>query len=130
MGTGSLCDYSLWARGATHEDFAAVLDRVIDLRPSDMILVSHAYLGGAKLDWWQVYEQTLGRPEIDWRGFDEWVAATDVIALPFAEIPVNREVLYQVPQPAVPLEELRNVPGLFPEEAPAKPANDLCPVCE
>lgn len=59
MGTGSLCDYSLWARGASHEDFARVLEGVIDLRPSDMILVSHAYLGGAKLDWWRVYEQAL-----------------------------------------------------------------------
>src|SRR3569833_570227 len=29
MGTGSLCDYSLWARGSNDKDFATMLDKVI-----------------------------------------------------------------------------------------------------
>lgn len=42
MGTGSFCDYSLWARGSTDQDFAALVDKVIASRPSDLIFVSHA----------------------------------------------------------------------------------------
>lgn len=130
MGTGSLCDYSLWARGAGHEDFAGVLERVLtELRPSDMILVSHAYLGGTKLDWWRVYEHVLDRPEVMWRTFDEWLMALETISVPFAEIPVNTEVLYEVPQPAVPLDEMRNVPGLFPVTNPQPQSGFICPGC-
>ncbi|MCW5713720.1 MAG: hypothetical protein KIT43_04300 [Bauldia sp.] len=130
MGTGSLCDYSLWARGASHEDFAVVLDRVLhELHPSDMILVSHAYLGGAKLDWWRVYEDVLDSPDVSWRSFDQWLAALDTVTLPVAEIPVNMEVLYEVPQPAIPLEEMRNVPGLFPLTNPQPQSGFICPGC-
>jgi len=42
MGSGSLCDYSLWARGSTDADFANVIQNVLAGRPSDVILVSHA----------------------------------------------------------------------------------------
>ena len=59
MGTGSLCDYSLWARGSTDADFANVVQNVLARRPSDMILVSHAYLGGTKAKWWRTYEAAL-----------------------------------------------------------------------
>jgi hypothetical protein len=112
MGSGSLCDYSLWARGSTDEDFASVVDRVIARRPSDMILVSHAYLGGTKVKWWRTYEAALARPEVAWRGFDEWVRATRLVALAYADIPVNREVKYAAPQPAVPLDQLEDLPGV------------------
>lgn len=110
MGTGSFCDYSLWARGSTGEDFAALVDKVIASRPSDLILVSHAYLGGMSAQWWPTYENALGRNEVKWRGFDEWVRTVKVRALPYAEIPVNREVKYDVPRPAVPLEKLELLP--------------------
>ena len=110
MGTGSFCDYSLWARGSTGEDFAALVDKVIASRPSDLILVSHAYLGGMSAQWWPTYENALGRNEVKWRGFDEWVRTVKVSALPYAEIPVNREVKYDVPRPAVPLEKLELLP--------------------
>jgi hypothetical protein len=33
--------------------------------------------------------------------------------LPYAEIPVNREVKYEVPRPAVPLEKLELLPDLL-----------------
>jgi hypothetical protein len=110
MGTGSFCDYSLWARGSTAEDFAALVDKVITSRPSDLILVSHAYLGGMSAQWWPTYENALARKEVKWRGFDEWVRAVKVGVLPYAEIPVNREVKYDVPRPAVPLEKLELLP--------------------
>ena len=75
MGTGSFCDYSLWARGSTDKDFASMVDKVIASRPSDLILVSHAYIGGMYAQWWRTYENALGRSEVKWRGFDEWVRA-------------------------------------------------------
>ena len=112
MGTGSFCDYSLWARGSTDKDFAAMVDKVIASRPADLILVSHAYLGGTSVKWWQTYENALARHEVKWRPFDEWVRTVKVSGLPYAEIPVNREVKYDVPQPAVPLDKLELLPGL------------------
>ncbi len=112
MGTGSLCDYSLWARGSTDKDFAAVLDKVLTSRTSDLILVSHAYLGGTYAGWWQTYESALARPEVKWRQFDEWVRTVKVNAMPLAGIPVNREVKYDTPRPAVPLERLQRLQGL------------------
>ena len=112
MGTGSLCDYSLWARGSTDKDFATMLDKVIAGRYANLILVSHAYIGGTYQGWWQAYESALGRPEIKWRPFDRWLASVKVNAMPLSEIPVNREVKYDTPKPAVPLERLELLPGL------------------
>jgi len=112
MGTGSLCDYSLWARGSTDKDFAAMLDKVVASRQTDLILVSHAYIGGTYQGWWQAYESALARSEVKWRPFDQWVAAVQVNAMPFAQVPVNREVKYDTPKPAVPLEKLQLLPGL------------------
>jgi hypothetical protein len=112
MGTGSLCDYSLWARGSTAKDFAAMLDKVIASRQSDLILVSHAYIGGTYEGWWQAYESALASPEIKWRPFEEWLHEVKVNAMPIADIPVNREVKYDTPQPAVPLDKLQMLPGL------------------
>jgi hypothetical protein len=112
MGTGSLCDYSLWARGSTDQDFAAMVDKVIATQQSDLILVSHAYIGGTYAGWWQAYESALARPEIKWRPFDDWVGTVKVNAMPLVEIPTNREVKYDTPRPAVPLEKLQRLPGL------------------
>jgi hypothetical protein len=112
MGTGSLCDYSLWARGSTDTDFDTMVDKVLTSRQSDLILVSHAYIGGTYAGWWQAYENALARPEVKWRPFDEWVRAVKINAMPLAAIPVNREVKYDTPRPAVPLEKLQRLPGL------------------
>jgi hypothetical protein len=119
MGTGSLCDYSLWARGSTDADFANVVQNVLARRPSDMILVSHAYLGGTKAKWWRTYEAALESKNVQWRRFDDWVKAIVQIDLPYDKIPVNREVKYEAPKPAVPMEKLENVPGLT-SVSPAK----------
>lgn len=112
MGTGSFCDYSLWARGSTGKEFGAVVDKVLVSRLSDLILVSHAYLGGLYTEWWHVYETALTNKQVAWRAFDEWVRNVKVNAQPFAEIPVNREVKYDTPKPAVPLEKLQMLPEL------------------
>lgn len=116
MGTGSLCDYSLWARGSTDKDFAAVVDKVIASRPADLILVSHAYIGGMYAQWWHTYENALARKEVKWRGFDEWVHAVNVSERPYSEIPINREVKYETPNPAVPLEKLELLPNVLGHE--------------
>jgi hypothetical protein len=125
MGTGSLCDYSLWARGSSDEDFAKVVAAVLASRPSDLILVSHAYLGGTKVKWWRTYEKALASDDVKWRGFDEWLRAVNVIHAPNAEIPVNREVKYAEPKPAVPFFLLEDIPGL-PPESQAKPDGLIC----
>lgn len=110
MGTGSFCDYSLWARGSTANEFAAVVDKVLASGLSDLILVSHAYLGGLHTDWWRVYEDALANAHVKWESFDQWVGNIKINAQPLAEIPVNREVKYDVPKPAVPLEKLELLP--------------------
>jgi len=40
------------------------------------------------------------------------VSAVKVNAMPVADIPVNREVKYDTPRPAVPLDNLELLPGL------------------
>jgi hypothetical protein len=130
MGTGSLCDYSLWARGSSDRDFAEVVDKVLAGRPSDLILVSHAYLGGTKLKWWQTYEKALASEHVTWRGFDDWVRAVKVVSAPNAEIPVNREVKYEEPKPAVPFWLLEDIPNLPPEGPAASPGQSQELICQ
>ncbi len=110
MGTGSLCDYSLWARGSTGKEFGSVVDKTLASGLSDLILVSHAYIGGLYAEWWPVYEAALANKNVTWRSFDQWVSSVRINAQPLAAIPVNREVKYDVPKPAVPLEKLELLP--------------------
>lgn len=110
MGTGSLCDYSLWARGSTGKEFGSVVDEVLASGLSDLILVSHAYIGGLYTDWWRAYEAALANKQVTWRSFDQWVASVKINAQPLAKIPVNREVKYELPRPSVPLEKLEKLP--------------------
>jgi hypothetical protein len=110
MGGGSLCDYSLWARGSTGLEFGAVVDKVLASGLSDLILVSHAYIGGMYSEWWHVYEAALANKKVTWRGFEQWIGSVKVSAQPYADIPVNREVKYDTPKPAVPLPKLELLP--------------------
>ena len=112
MGSGSLCDYSLWARGSTGKEFGSVVDKVLASGLSGLILVSHAYIGGLYVEWWRVYEAALANKHVTWRAFDQWVGSVKVAAQPLADIPINREVKYDVPRPAVPLEKLELLPEL------------------
>jgi peptidoglycan/xylan/chitin deacetylase (PgdA/CDA1 family) len=110
MGKGSLCDISLYSRGATEEDFARVFKESVAKAPDSMILVSHPHIGGTKVGYWQVYEEALGLPALQWRTFADWLTHVAVVSLPYAQIPENREVEYLEPKPAVPLEQLANLP--------------------
>lgn len=121
MGSGSLCDYSLWARGATAEDFDKVLEGCITKNPDNMIVVSHAYLGGTRLAWWNAYEKALNSEKISWKTFNAWMNNLTPLIMANRDIPINREVKYEVPKPKVPIEELEPTPDLG--------ENTFCPVC-
>lgn len=112
MGSGSLCDVSLYQRGSTAEDFAQVLHDSLDQQPRDLVLVSHVYIGGTRVGWWDVYEDAINSKQVQWQSFDDWAADTLVISQPYSEIPFNDEVKYVEPKPAVPLEEIELLPEL------------------
>lgn len=121
MGRGSLCDYSLWARGATAEDFRDKMQSAIDKNPRRLMIVSHAYLGGMKESWWDVYVDFLDADDVTWApDFDAWVAKQAGInrEMPFEDIPVNREVQYVEPKPAEPLDVMVNVSEMHNPCAP------------
>ncbi len=115
MGRGSLCDYSLWARGSTASEFEQVLDDALAKHPKRIMIASHAYLGGVKKDWWAAYSNLLDSGEVRWAAdFDEWVAPESGVNLqvPLSMIPENREVQYTTPTPSVPLEELEDLDNM------------------
>ena len=112
MGSGSLCDVSLYQRGSLTEDFAQLLQESCDQQPRDMVLVSHVYIGGTRLDWWNIYEHALNSRQVKWQSFDQWASTAKTISLPYAEIPFNDEVKYVDPKPAMPLEEMELLPEL------------------
>ena len=112
MGRGSLCDYSLWSRGADAIEFGQILDESIAKKPTNMILVSHAYLGGTRLEWWAEYERVLSSDKIVWNNFDNWLQNQKIVTLPNAEIPMNKEVKYVQPKPDKPMEDYEPIPGI------------------
>jgi hypothetical protein len=110
MGKGSLCDISLYSRGATEEDFARVFEESVAKHPDSMILVSHPHIGGTKAGYWEVYERALASEAFIWRTFEDFLTNVTVVSRPYAEIPENREVEYLEPKPAVPLDQLADLP--------------------
>lgn len=112
MGRGSLCDYSLWARGADAKEFGKILSQSVAKKPTNMILVSHAYLGGTRLEWWKEYEKALASDKITWNGFDKWLEKQKIVILPNNEIPMNKEVKYVNPNPAKAMENYEPIPGI------------------
>jgi hypothetical protein len=112
MGKGSLCDISLYSRGASEEDFARVFAESAAKNPDSMILVSHPHIGGTKVGYWKVYEEALGSPSFRWRTFDDWLASAAIVKRAYADIPENREVEYLEPKPAAPLDALENLPDV------------------
>jgi hypothetical protein len=52
----------------------------------------------------------LANTHVKWSSFEQWVGKVRINAQSLAEIPVNREVKYDVPKPAVPLEKLELLP--------------------
>ena len=128
MGKGSLCDISLYARGATEEDFAEVVEASVSKNPDSMILVSHPHIGGTKVGYWNVYEEALASSSFTWRTFEDWLANVTVVPRPYAEIPENREVQYLEPTPVVPLDQLENLPEVG--EKLVMFHNGLGPMCK
>ena len=105
LGTGSLCDESLWCRGETPEGLREIL---FDLKEDRIILVAQTHLSGVKLNWWNIYQEFLDKDIIRWQSIEEF--ATESIVLPNARIPVNRRADYRIPHPKVPLEEEPDFP--------------------
>ena len=110
MGRGSLCDISLYWRGATDADFAQMVEASLSQNPDSMILVSHPHIGGTKVGYWNVYADALDAPAVEWRSFEDWLGKVAVIARPYDKIPENREVQYLDPTPVVPLDQLEDLP--------------------
>ncbi len=112
MGRGSLCDYSLWARGSGADDFGDMIDESVGKNPNNMIMVSHSYLGGTRIEWWNQYERALALDEVRWTGFDDWMDDQVVVSKPNAEIEINREVKYVAAKPEKSMEEYEPIPGI------------------
>lgn len=89
-----------------------------------MILVSHAYLGGTRLEWWQEYEKALTLETIDWNGFDNWVSKQKIIKMKNSDIPVNEEVNYVQPKPEKPMEEYEPISTQELLEKPENSSSD------
>ncbi len=125
MGSGSLCDYSLWARGADANDFKKVVEGSLLKGSENLILVSHAYLGGTRTEWWNVYQNALSSKNIVWTSFDAWILKAKQISASNKDIPINKEVKYVAPTPAKEIEDFEPIPGLeqlIEEET-------FCPAC-
>jgi glutaredoxin len=101
-GTGSLCDYSYWAREGNPQDFKDEVYKAFE-NFDKVSPVSHTYIGGAKERWNEVYVDMFDNLEVNWVTLDEF-GEVDVYAS-VDDIPVNREVQYTTPKPEIPLEE-------------------------
>jgi hypothetical protein len=106
LGTGSLCDQSLWSRGASPDDFKEIL---FNLEEDRVVLVAQTHLSGVKLYWWNVYQEFLDADIVAWKSLDEFVINPTV--LPNEHIPVNTVVQYETPQPRIPLEKETDYPS-------------------
>ena len=101
-GTGSLCDYSYWAREGNPEDFRDEVYKAFK-NFKKVSPVSHTYIGGAKQRWNEVYVDMFDNLDVNWVTLDEF-GEVDVYAT-FDEVPVNREVQYTTPKSEIPLDE-------------------------
>ena len=105
MGTGSLCDESLWSRGESPEGFKGIL---FGLKEERIILVAQTHLSGVKLHWWNAYQDFLDADIVNWNSLDEFTSSP--VVLPNARIPINTEVKYMEPNPKIPLEQEPDYP--------------------
>jgi hypothetical protein len=105
LGTGSLCDESLWCRGETP---ASLMEILFHISVDSIIVVAQTHLSGVKLNWWNVYQEFLDKEIVVWQSIDEFVK--EPIVLPNSQIPLNTTADYRVPKPKVPLEEEPDFP--------------------
>lgn len=108
-GTGSLCDYSYWAREGEPDEFRQELFDAYE-NYNKISPVSHTYIGGMKERWNEVYIDFFDETDIVWKDLDTFGVVD--IEMPFEEIPENREVQYTTPKPAVPLEDEPDVENM------------------
>ena len=101
-GTGSLCDYSYWAREGKPEDFSDELYGAYETY-TKISPVSHTYIGGLKERWNEIYVDFFDNTEINWVTLEEFGVVDQFLA--FEDIPDNREVQYETPKPEIPLDE-------------------------
>lgn len=104
-GTGSLCDYSYWAREGSAQDFEKELTDALNY--PKISPVSHTYIGGLKESWNKVYVNLFDSKKIVWKTLDEFGKVDTQLS--YADIPVNREVQYETPHPLIPLEQESDV---------------------
>lgn len=100
MGTGSLCDHSLWCRGESPGSFKDIL---FSIKEDKIIIVAQTHLSGVKLHWWNAYRDLLDANIIHWNSLEDF--ACDPEVLPNSQIPINTEVKYTEPRPRIPLEK-------------------------
>jgi hypothetical protein len=105
-GTGSLCDYSYWAREGNPQDFKEEVYKAFE-NFDKVSPVSHTYIGGAKERWNEVYVDMFENLEVTWVTLDEF-GGVDIRAS-IDDIPVNREVQYTTPKPEIPLDQEEEV---------------------
>jgi len=100
LGTGSLCDESLWCRGETPEDLRKLL---FDFKEDRIALVAQTHLSGVKRNWRNIYREFLDQHRINWQSIDDFVQ--EPVVLPNSRIPVNTRADYRTPRPKIPLED-------------------------
>lgn len=105
MGTGSLCDESLWSRGESPESFE---DTLFSIREERIIMVAQTHLSGVKLHWWNAYQNFLNANTVNWNSLEDFTSSP--LVLPNSQIPVNTEVKYMEPNPRIPLEQELDYP--------------------
>jgi hypothetical protein len=67
-GTGSLCDYSYWAREGSPEQFRK--EMFAALIHDKISPVSHTRLGGLKSAWYEVYMDFFDTTDVTWVDLD------------------------------------------------------------
>jgi len=82
-----------------------------------MILVSHANIGGTRIEWWNEYAKALSNDKTSWKNFDQWLDSQEFVVLPNNEIPLNKEVKYGVPTPAKAVEDYEPILGIKDKDA-------------
>lgn len=101
MGTGSLCDWSLYSRSESPADFSSIL---LNLNVNKTVVVSQTHLGGIKQRWWDVYQDLFNACLIDWQSLTDFTANPEV--MPFKDIPQNKEAQYMNnAKPQIPLDQ-------------------------
>lgn len=101
MGTGSLCDWSLYSRSESPADFSKIL---MNLNAHQVVVVSQTHLGGVKPRWWNVYQELFNACLVEWHSLSDFTAGPQI--MPLVEIPQNKEAQYMNnAKPQVPLDQ-------------------------